>query len=72
MDYKYQVLQKEVQVLRKDKERQDSLVDDLQTQLSKIQDEIDDTKALNNQLEEEKRELRAEFEKYFFLLIYNF
>lgn len=72
MDYKYQVLQKEVQVLRRDKERQDRIVDDLQSQLTKIQDEFDDSKALNDQLEEEKRDLRAEFEKYvIFCQIFN-
>lgn len=63
MDYKYQVLQKEVQALRKEKEQQDNAVDDTQTQLAKLQDEFDDAKSLNDQLEKEKRELRSEFDK---------
>jgi chromosome segregation ATPase len=63
MGYKQQVLEKEVQSLRKDKERQDNTMDDLQIQLARLQDELDDAKSLSAQLEKEKRDLRSEFEK---------
>jgi len=64
MGYKHQVLEKEAQSLRKEKDRQDSTIDDLQTHLSKLQDELDDAKNLNTQLEKEKRDLRSEFENF--------
>jgi uncharacterized protein YigA (DUF484 family) len=63
MGYKHQVLEKESQSLRKEKDRQNCTIDDLQTQLSKLQDELDDAKSLNDQLEKEKKDLRSEFEK---------
>lgn len=68
MDYKNQVLQKEVQSLRKDKERQDSTIDNLQNQMAKLQDDLEDSKSLAEQLEKEKRDLRSEFER----LVLNF
>lgn len=61
--YKQQMLEKEVQSIRKDRERQDSTIDDLQLQLSKFQNELDDSKILNEQIEKEKRNLRSEFER---------
>lgn len=72
MGYKQQVLEKEVQSLRKEKERQDTSIDDLQIQLARLQDELDDSKTLGDQLEKEKRELRSEFEKYAFNIRINF
>jgi chromosome segregation ATPase len=63
MGYRRQVLEKEIQALRKDKERSDETIEDLQSQLSKLQTELDDSNELTKQLEKEKRDLRKEFEK---------
>lgn len=63
MGYRRQVLEKEIQALRKDKERSDETIEELQSQLSKLQTELDDSNELTKQLEKEKRDLRKEFEK---------
>ncbi|KAI6183847.1 FIP-RBD domain-containing protein [Aphelenchoides bicaudatus] len=64
MGYKQQFLEKEVQTLRKEKERQENTIEELQIQLARLQDDLEDSKSLNEQLEKEKRELRSEFENF--------
>ncbi|KAI6242608.1 FIP-RBD domain-containing protein [Aphelenchoides fujianensis] len=64
MGYRHQVLEKELQSIRKEKDKHEENAEDFQLQLSRIQNEVDELKAVNQQLEKEKQELRSEFENF--------
>lgn len=64
MSYRYQVLEKEMQSLRKEKCHADDSTDEFHLQIAGLQNEVDELKSLNEQLEKEKQKLRNEFDSY--------
>ena len=61
--YRFQALEKELQALRKEKSASDENTGEISLQVSTLQHDYAEMKALNEELEKEKRKLRSQFEE---------